>query len=128
MPPERRAPHVQIVDLDLAQQVLGVVVAVHAELRQRQRPQRLDPRQIQIAEQQHRLGAHLLGHQRRVHRRAFVGEGEHAHGRRPTLVSARNVLGGELEPCGTDPMTGCVRDGCCTERAETSELHILCVT
>jgi len=26
-------------------------------------------------------------------------------------VTARNVLGGELEPCGTDPMTGFYRDG-----------------
>ncbi|MGI8699508.1 MAG: DUF2237 family protein, partial [Mycobacteriales bacterium] len=23
----------------------------------------------------------------------------------------RNVLGGELEPCGTDPLTGFYRDG-----------------
>jgi uncharacterized protein (DUF2237 family) len=26
---------------------------------------------------------------------------------------ARNVLGGELEPCSTDPLTGFYRDGCC---------------
>ncbi len=25
----------------------------------------------------------------------------------------RNVIGGELEPCGTDPVTGFYRDGCC---------------
>ncbi|MEO8555472.1 MAG: DUF2237 family protein, partial [Actinomycetota bacterium] len=25
---------------------------------------------------------------------------------------ARNVLGGPLEECGTDPMTGFYRDGC----------------
>jgi len=25
----------------------------------------------------------------------------------------RNVLGGELEPCGTGPVTGFYRDGCC---------------
>ena len=24
-----------------------------------------------------------------------------------------NVLGGKLEPCSTDPMTGWFRDGCC---------------
>ena len=26
----------------------------------------------------------------------------------------RNVLGGPLEPCGTDPLTGFYRDGCCS--------------
>ena len=25
----------------------------------------------------------------------------------------KNVLGEELEPCSTDPMTGFYRDGCC---------------
>ena len=29
-------------------------------------------------------------------------------------MTERNVLGGELEPCGTDPMTGFYRDGCCS--------------
>ena len=28
-------------------------------------------------------------------------------------MAERNVLGGNLEPCGTDPMTGFFRDGCC---------------
>lgn len=28
-------------------------------------------------------------------------------------MTERNVLGGELEPCGTEPMTGFFRDGCC---------------
>ena len=34
----------------------------------------------------------------------------------PTLtpMSERNVLGGELESCSTDPMTGYLRDGTCT--------------
>ena len=31
-----------------------------------------------------------------------------------TEMSDRNVLGGPLEPCGTDPVTGFYRDGCCT--------------
>ena len=26
-----------------------------------------------------------------------------------------NVLGGKLEPCSTDPMTGWFRDGCCNQ-------------
>ena len=28
-------------------------------------------------------------------------------------MTERKVLGGELEPCGTDPMTGFFRDRCC---------------
>jgi len=27
-------------------------------------------------------------------------------------MSDRNVLGGPLEPCGTNPLTGFCRDGC----------------
>ena len=32
-------------------------------------------------------------------------------------MTERNVLGGELEPCGTDPLTGFYRDGNCSLRA-----------
>ena len=35
----------------------------------------------------------------------------------------RNVLGGDLEPCGTDPMTGFFRDGCCRHRPEDRGSH-----
>jgi len=38
----------------------------------------------------------------------------------------RNVLGGALEPCGTDPMTGFLRDGCCTTGPEDLGLHTIC--
>jgi hypothetical protein len=38
----------------------------------------------------------------------------------------RNVLGGELEPCGTDPMTGFYRDGCCTSGPEDRGSHTIC--
>lgn len=38
----------------------------------------------------------------------------------------RNVLGGPLEPCGTDPMTGFYRDGCCTSGPEDIGLHTIC--
>jgi uncharacterized protein (DUF2237 family) len=41
-------------------------------------------------------------------------------------VAARNVLGGELEPCGTDPLTGFYRDGCCNTGAEDLGLHTIC--
>ena len=39
----------------------------------------------------------------------------------------RNVLGGELEVCGTDPMTGFYRDGYCTTGPEDRGSHTVCV-
>jgi len=41
-------------------------------------------------------------------------------------VVAKNVLGEELEPCGTDPLTGFYRDGCCTTGAEDVGVHVVC--
>jgi uncharacterized protein (DUF2237 family) len=41
-------------------------------------------------------------------------------------VAERNVLGGELEPCGTDPMTGFYRDGCCSTGSEDLGRHTIC--
>lgn len=38
----------------------------------------------------------------------------------------RNVLGGELEPCGSEPLTGFYRDGSCTSGAEDLGSHTLC--
>jgi len=38
----------------------------------------------------------------------------------------RNVLGGELEPCGTDPLTGFNRDGCCATGPEDIGSHTIC--
>ncbi len=38
----------------------------------------------------------------------------------------RNVLGGELEVCGTDPLTGFFRDGCCTTGPEDVGSHTVC--
>jgi len=38
----------------------------------------------------------------------------------------RNVLGGELEPCGTDPLTGFYRDGCCNTGPEDLGSHTVC--
>ena len=37
-----------------------------------------------------------------------------------------NVLGEELEPCGTDPMTGFFRDGCCSTGPEDVGSHTVC--
>ena len=39
---------------------------------------------------------------------------------------ARNVLGEPLEPCGTDPMTGFYRDGCCETGPEDRGSHTVC--
>ena len=38
----------------------------------------------------------------------------------------RNVLGGELEPCGSDPLTGFYRDGSCTTGPEDLGSHTIC--
>ncbi len=38
----------------------------------------------------------------------------------------RNVLGGPLEPCGDDPVTGFYRDGCCRSGAEDVGSHTIC--
>jgi uncharacterized protein (DUF2237 family) len=38
----------------------------------------------------------------------------------------RNVLGGQLDPCGTDPLTGFHRDGCCSTGPEDVGLHTIC--
>ncbi len=38
----------------------------------------------------------------------------------------RNVLGGPLEPCSTDPMTGWFRDGCCAASPEDQGSHTIC--
>jgi uncharacterized protein len=38
----------------------------------------------------------------------------------------RNVLGGPLEGCGTDPMTGFFRDGCCRTSDEDFGSHTIC--
>lgn len=37
-----------------------------------------------------------------------------------------NVLGGELEPCGMDPVTGFFRDGCCRSAPEDLGSHTVC--
>ena len=39
---------------------------------------------------------------------------------------ARNVLGGALESCGQDPLTGFYRDGCCNTAPEDLGSHTIC--
>ena len=41
-------------------------------------------------------------------------------------MADRNVLGGELEPCGLDPVTGFYRDGCCRTGPEDLGSHTIC--
>ena len=41
-------------------------------------------------------------------------------------MSERNVLGAVLEPCGTDPITGFFRDGCCSTGPEDVGSHTIC--
>jgi uncharacterized protein len=41
-------------------------------------------------------------------------------------VSERNVLGGDLELCGTDPLTGFYRDGCCRTGPQDLGSHTIC--
>ena len=37
-----------------------------------------------------------------------------------------NVLGGALEPCGSDPVTGFFRNGCCSTGVEDLGSHTVC--
>lgn len=39
---------------------------------------------------------------------------------------ATNVLGGPLQPCGLDPVTGFYRDGCCNTGPEDTGAHLVC--
>ena len=40
--------------------------------------------------------------------------------------AARNVLGGELASCSTEPVTGFYRNGCCETGPEDMGLHTVC--
>lgn len=40
--------------------------------------------------------------------------------------TARNVLGGPLGPCSTDPLTGFYRDGCCHTGPQDLGSHTIC--
>jgi uncharacterized protein (DUF2237 family) len=42
------------------------------------------------------------------------------------MTDERNVLGGPLEPCGTDPLTGFYRDGCCSTGPGHVGAHTVC--
>ncbi|MEV6284825.1 DUF2237 domain-containing protein [Kribbella sp. NPDC051770] len=42
------------------------------------------------------------------------------------METDRNVLGGDLEECGLDPVTGFFRDGCCSTGPEDLGSHTVC--
>jgi uncharacterized protein (DUF2237 family) len=42
------------------------------------------------------------------------------------MKSSHNVLGGALQPCSYDPLTGWWRDGCCHTDAQDSGSHVIC--
>ena len=42
------------------------------------------------------------------------------------MPAAKNVLGTLLQSCGTSPMTGFYRDGCCNTGGGDLGLHIVC--
>jgi uncharacterized protein (DUF2237 family) len=37
-----------------------------------------------------------------------------------------NVVGGELQPCSSEPLTGFFRDGCCSTGPEDAGSHTVC--
>jgi uncharacterized protein (DUF2237 family) len=41
--------------------------------------------------------------------------------------TARNVIGGPLQPCSTDPMTGFYRTGCCDTGPDDQGSHTICI-
>lgn len=40
--------------------------------------------------------------------------------------AARNVLGGPIETCGMDPLTGFYRNGCCNTGPDDFGVHVVC--
>ncbi|RZM82874.1 DUF2237 family protein [Leptolyngbya iicbica] len=42
------------------------------------------------------------------------------------MANAKNVLGGPLETCSTEPITGFYRDGCCNTGAGDFGSHTVC--
>ena len=42
------------------------------------------------------------------------------------MADEENVLGGQLQPCSEDPMTGWERDGCCRSNPRDAGRHEIC--
>lgn len=43
------------------------------------------------------------------------------------MEPSMNVLGGPLQPCGMEPLTGFYRDGCCNTGPQDAGSHTVCV-
>jgi uncharacterized protein (DUF2237 family) len=41
-------------------------------------------------------------------------------------MPGKNVLGGKLQPCSSDPVTGFYRSGCCETGPEDRGVHVVC--
>jgi len=52
--------------------------------------------------------------------------GHKANGHAAGQAYARNVLGGRLEPCSVDPLTGFFRDGACNTGPQDRGSHTVC--
>jgi uncharacterized protein (DUF2237 family) len=52
--------------------------------------------------------------------------GTHAATNGTVPPPSRNVLGGDLVPCGNDPVTGFYRDGCCETGPQDLGSHTVC--
>src|SRR5262249_21737740 len=59
-------------------------------------------------------------------RAAVGGRHDRAPARHTEHMAERNVVGGELEPCGSEPLTGFYRDRCCTTGPEDLARHTIC--
>jgi uncharacterized protein len=42
------------------------------------------------------------------------------------MASGKNVLGGPLQPCSTEPLTGWFRNGCCDTGPGDFGMHVIC--
>ena len=71
-----------------------------------------------LARRHHRASRWTRGRWPSRHVRLAVGD--------TPRVADRNVLGEDLEPCGTDPLTGFYRDGCCRTGPEDRGSHTIC--
>jgi uncharacterized protein (DUF2237 family) len=42
------------------------------------------------------------------------------------MIKGKNVLGGELQLCSRNPLTGFYRDGCCNTGFDDTGIHVVC--
>lgn len=57
---------------------------------------------------------------------SMSGYPQNGNGTDPDPDDQRNVLGGPLEPCSTEPRTGYLRDGCCSAVPSDAGAHHVC--